>query len=210
MRAKQDAISKRTSATFLGASEKPLGPNATLWQSERPRNNAPRSLALPSNVYGGGFGQGNRTPDNGSNAARPSRAASRRGRRSTGRHNAGSSRSASRRSCTICAYVDTAFVDQGYTGESARAATEEEVIHLHVVRLEEAGVALCSCPDAGWWSGPSPGPRGSDAWPGIVNAYRTPLPAFISSSFPALCSVKPRHCREAHDTLWSFCALAGS
>ena len=36
------------------------------------------------------------------------------------------------------ANVDTAFVDQGYTGETAKEAAEEEGIHLHVVKLEEA------------------------------------------------------------------------
>lgn len=59
--------------------------------------------------------------------------------------------------------------------------------------------ALSSCPNAGWWNVPWPGPADSDAWLAIPKGCLLRSPLFIGSPFSlsrlTLCSVK------VHDTL---------
>ncbi len=68
--------------------------------------------------------------------------------------------------------VSLAYVDQGYTGRVAAEAAAAEGITLEVVKLPEAKARLrLCCPGAGWWSGPSPGPRAADAWSKTTSDY---------------------------------------
>jgi len=75
--------------------------------------------------------------------------------------------------------VEIAFVDQGYTGETPRAAAAEHGVELCVVKLPRPSAASFSCPDDGWWSVPSLGPRGFEDWSKITSAAPPRSPTFI-------------------------------
>ena len=85
--------------------------------------------------------------------------------------------------------VELAYVDQGYTGEKPAAAAQEHGLRLEVVKHHEAKWALSCCPGAGWWSGPSPGPRASGGWPATTSGSPTPWPPITGSLSPSSCFI---------------------
>src|SRR4051812_17595642 len=85
-------------------------------------------------------------------------------------------------------HVELAYVDQGYTGAQPAADAAAHGIELTVVKLPESSGASCCCRAGGWWSGASPGWRGSGGWPGTTSAWPRRWPGSISWRSPASCS----------------------
>ena len=65
--------------------------------------------------------------------------------------------------------VELAYVDQGYTGPHAAEAAQTHGIRLESSSTRWPNAASCSCPGAGSWNAPSPGPHASYVSPGTTN-----------------------------------------
>src|SRR6185437_6847679 len=75
--------------------------------------------------------------------------------------------------------VEIAFVDQGYTGEPPGPPPLSAASNSASSNCPRPSAASFSCPDDGWWSVPSLGPRGFEDWSKITSAAPPRSPTFI-------------------------------